>query len=683
MVIKHIFRSSLTFAVLFALFVDSYSQENYIWPTDASRLMTSAFGEYRPDRFHAGIDIKTWNKTGYKVFAVDDGYLYRIKTSPFGSGKALYIKLNTGRIAVYYHLSDYSDSIRNIVKEEQQKQQKYSVEIWPQAGKYPVKRGEVVAYTGRSGSRLPHLHFEIRDRNNKPVNPLMIGFKPEDKAAPVPTKLSIRPMDINSNVSDDWAPVIVRLKWDKRGFYTLNGPINVSGRIGLSVDAFDINGMYDNRYGAYGMSLLLDGKEIFSSKYDDYSFNENRLMNLDRDYRLLRRDKGKFQKLYVDEGNDLGFYADFRAGDGVIDIDKIEKREIPFEVIIFDYYNNRSKIKGVFTQEEYRETVFDEVTGADAPEESSNAVEKTEAYFSVYKDYQDDYLRLVFTSRYDQLRLPKVSIISEEEVKGDIQIRAVNKRRFITAIPLKEISGRPVEILIEGESGKHRYTANERVFLRHINSKNTVELPGERGELVFESSDLFKDFWIRTDEEQVTTGDGEYDIVGSVLNLEPKEIPFRSNATLKIDYPVDSKMPDKLAVYAKDGNGNWHYLNSYNDRRSNRITVSLSSLETVAVLRDTVPPEIFRVRPAAANLADESKPRITVWFDDMLSGIGSEDDIRLFVDGKKVISEWDPIYKYVIYQPEESLAKGTHTARIVIRDRVNNTIEQVWNFTIR
>ncbi|MCB0287263.1 MAG: M23 family peptidase, partial [Calditrichaeota bacterium] len=62
--------------------------QDYAWPTDASKLMTSSFCELRPRRYHAAIDIKTWNRTGYKIFAIDDGYVYRLRKGATGYGNA-------------------------------------------------------------------------------------------------------------------------------------------------------------------------------------------------------------------------------------------------------------------------------------------------------------------------------------------------------------------------------------------------------------------------------------------------------------------------------------------------------------------------------------------------------------------------------------------------------------------
>ncbi|MEL6822798.1 MAG: hypothetical protein AAFP70_13650 [Calditrichota bacterium] len=70
------------------------SAQDYLWPTEASKLLTSNFCEFRPRHYHAGIDIKTWGKTGFKVYAIEDGYVYRIRVAATGYGKAVYIHLN-------------------------------------------------------------------------------------------------------------------------------------------------------------------------------------------------------------------------------------------------------------------------------------------------------------------------------------------------------------------------------------------------------------------------------------------------------------------------------------------------------------------------------------------------------------------------------------------------------------
>ena len=46
------------------------------WPLDLKpAALTSTFGETRSSSFHAGVDLKTWGKTGYPVYAVADGWV--------------------------------------------------------------------------------------------------------------------------------------------------------------------------------------------------------------------------------------------------------------------------------------------------------------------------------------------------------------------------------------------------------------------------------------------------------------------------------------------------------------------------------------------------------------------------------------------------------------------------------
>ncbi|MEJ2049894.1 MAG: M23 family peptidase, partial [Calditrichota bacterium] len=116
--------------------------QNYLWPTDASHYLTSTFGEYRARHFHSALDIKTWNRIGYKVYAVDDGYIWRIRTSNTGYGKVLYEKLKDGNIAVYAHLDHFQAPIEKFMEQLQDKQGEYEQDYFPTPSQYRVKRGE-------------------------------------------------------------------------------------------------------------------------------------------------------------------------------------------------------------------------------------------------------------------------------------------------------------------------------------------------------------------------------------------------------------------------------------------------------------------------------------------------------------------------------------------------------------
>ena len=87
--------------------------EEFPWPIISHKSISSSFGEPRPGRFHSGVDCKSGGVTGKKVVAVGDGYISRVRTTPFNYGKALYIKLNSGKTVVYSHLSGFLPEIED------------------------------------------------------------------------------------------------------------------------------------------------------------------------------------------------------------------------------------------------------------------------------------------------------------------------------------------------------------------------------------------------------------------------------------------------------------------------------------------------------------------------------------------------------------------------------------------
>ena len=125
--------------------------QEYVWPTNASRYLTSAFGEFRARHFHGGIDIKTWGTTGFDVVATQQGWLTRMKVSPFGYGKVLYLGHPDGRTSVYAHLLRFAPKIQGLLEAEQERQGRFSVELFFRRREIPVAQGELIAFSGRSG----------------------------------------------------------------------------------------------------------------------------------------------------------------------------------------------------------------------------------------------------------------------------------------------------------------------------------------------------------------------------------------------------------------------------------------------------------------------------------------------------------------------------------------------------
>lgn len=352
--------------LVFLLSTTHADSQDYAWPTNASQWITSTFGESRPRRFHAGIDVKTWNRVGYEAIAVRDGYVMRIRVSPFGYGRALYIKLDNGEIALYAHLLKYSDRLQAIVEEEQERRGRYSIVKEFSPGAMPVKKGEVIAYTGQSGIGVPHLHFELRTPGDRPTNPLRMGFKLNDNSPPQIIALSVRPLTLGSTVNEDYRPQIFHPALREGWRQHIDQPIAVSGKVGFAISTYDYAAGVDNRYSVYSIKFFIDDELQFQSTYDELNYDHNRFVELDRDFALNFHGYGEFYKLYKEPGNPLTFYSQLNSWGGAVLIKEKSGNTIPsagnesatrrsgglswgmhtFRVEVGDYFGNISTLEG-------------------------------------------------------------------------------------------------------------------------------------------------------------------------------------------------------------------------------------------------------------------------------------------------------------------------------------------------
>jgi hypothetical protein len=289
----------------------SYPKEYFRPPVDFRMLLSGTFGELRTNHFHSGIDIKTAGAEGKPVYAIADGYVSRIKVSAFGFGKALYITHLNGYVSVYAHLSRYNDPVASAVFQEHYRQESFEIEMFPAKDEFPVKKGDVVAYSGNSGSSAgPHLHFEIRDEGSqKPINPLLFGYDVKDTRKPRIAAVKIYPADENARI-DGLNKAVKSSVEIFSGQYRLNSsrPFEVNGNISFGIQVYDQLDDSDNKNGPFSVRLLIDSSEVFHAMLESFSFDETRYVNSFIDYEEFIRSGARFQKTRIDPGNNLGIY---------------------------------------------------------------------------------------------------------------------------------------------------------------------------------------------------------------------------------------------------------------------------------------------------------------------------------------------------------------------------------------
>ncbi|TRX65949.1 M23 family metallopeptidase [Carboxylicivirga sp. M1479] len=324
--------------------IDIIAQDNtnrFVKPMKLSPSVSGSFGELRSNHFHSGLDLTTNRKTGYRIYASDKGYVSRIKVSPFGYGKALYIDHEGGFTTVYAHLERYSNRIDSLIRARQYEQKSFAIELFFKPGELEVARGEVIAYSGNSGgSGGPHLHYEVRDKaSQKPMNPLQFRDDIPDDVRPQVQGMKLYCLSDDASIAGKRKDVFVPTVFYDRAFHPKGSTkFTAYGKIGVGVQVIDyLTGSW-RKCGISTMDLFVNDTLVYNFKIDKFSFAESRYINSHIDYAEKKRTGKVIQKGFVEPNNRLSLYgvkneysADIKPGDKKI-----------FKFVIEDFVGNRS-----------------------------------------------------------------------------------------------------------------------------------------------------------------------------------------------------------------------------------------------------------------------------------------------------------------------------------------------------
>lgn len=292
----------LRYFIILSVFITgnfNYSQaqdQSYLWPTDSGKFLSSTFGETRAAHFHAGLDIKTWGREGYRVFASKDGIVNRIAISNRGYGKVIYLKHSDGNYTVYAHLQRFNSQLQAIADSIRLQDYSYTMETTLEKDSIFFKQGELIGFTGSTGIGPPHLHFEIRDELNNPINPLYYGFNIKDTRPPKIASLLFEPMSIESKIDNSVYPKEIREDFT-RNDTTFFRSVTVNGNAGVAINVYDVANSVYNKYAVHELILVKDADTLVHQTLDTFTFDQAEYMFLDR-VSSLNSGSRKFQRLF-------------------------------------------------------------------------------------------------------------------------------------------------------------------------------------------------------------------------------------------------------------------------------------------------------------------------------------------------------------------------------------------------
>lgn len=257
-----------------------------LWPVDRVPEIVSSFGEYRYDHLHAGIDISTGGATGLPVRAAAEGTVVRLKVEWRGYGRALYLRHADGRTTVYGHLERFEEAAlgleARVARRQSEAGTRYPGDILLDPP-VPVRRGQVIAFSGESGVGLPHLHFEVRGPADEPMDPLQAGLPaPHDAEPPVLDAVVVMAAEPAAFLDGTLREVTLPL--ERRGpFLEPREPLRVSGAFTASLLAWDPAG--GGRSGLRSVETAIDGRPCYHLDLTRFRFDQYPLAGLIFDHR--------------------------------------------------------------------------------------------------------------------------------------------------------------------------------------------------------------------------------------------------------------------------------------------------------------------------------------------------------------------------------------------------------------
>lgn len=328
---------NITFILLFAL-TRSVAQDyvprtidfkgiDLVSPLDIELILAGNFGEMRSNHFHTGLDIKTQHVEGKNVFSVERGFISRVRISPYGYGKALYVEHPNGLTTVYAHLSRFPPAIEELIYKYHEKNQSDIIDVDVSIDSLFVARGELIAYSGNSGSSTaPHLHFEIREtKTENAINPLLFDCyrsKITDKRPPRVSGIKLYAVSDKGYIIPGRSLYVPCKPVGNKWVINDNKPIDISSIItkdsylAFGLHAIDQLDAANNICGVHNTFLLKDTDILAENKIDYINFDNNRYMNSHKDYYEFKQNNNHIHKHFKTILNPLGIYP---KGNGKVD----------------------------------------------------------------------------------------------------------------------------------------------------------------------------------------------------------------------------------------------------------------------------------------------------------------------------------------------------------------------------
>lgn len=712
----------------------------YQWPLSIYNGTSSAFQEFRSNHFHGGIDFRTYMRTGYPVYAISDGFIYKIRMVRRGSGRGLYLKHRDGNVSIYFHLSKFQPKLEKIVRSVQGLQKKRYFGNYTLQHPVHFKKGEVIGYSGETGSGFPHLHVEIRDSEYAAINPFQwIQFPKPDRNPPVLKSIIVRSVG-NNMINGKIGEQVIRFVKKGPREYAGNKPLVIEGNHDMVLNLFDISDT-GKTIVPHEIIVDCDSRRLYHLRFDRFFWADNNQLGFVYDM-FLSRGNRYYINLFSQTGFSLErekvdrevFFSQLPAGShqmtftvtdnqgnqtvGRLQLIKVERPEI-----LITKVNRRDKDL-VLSMEKLDASSMDRV-GIKILGDQRNLLysgEFQEKQFVSPKDIVLENIhpdaRLIefqFKKRGDVFTTRK-QLVSQKGIMpvNDIRFSPFVNRDFLY-LKLDDFSWDAGTVSLEIKQGDltrqvepfesgagicfgfqplNRYHRLDLIFsviqnnqpIAHIQKKLDIIhlVPGESQ--TFKYGDFFAAFHTNSVYEPRVLLAKEchyrsrYPQISTQVSLSPYSFPFLD----KVHYGFKLKeLPEnhkQLGIFKYDHQRKqWRYRYTTLNVASGTFRTRVISSGTFSLMRDVFPPKISFKRPPVKPAAGVK--RLVVRISDVGKGV-NDSKIRMILNGAPLYAEFDPDWGHVVIPNGGKFKQGMNYLQVDVEDYGGNRTKKSFGFKL-
>jgi hypothetical protein len=634
------------------------------WPLTIDDGVSSGFQEFRSNHFHAGIDLRTLQRTGLPVLAVDDGAIERLTVSRRGYGLSLMLRHAGSSTSLYSHLERFRPDIESLVAGLRARtgQRFFGDHVLERP--LPVRRGEVIAFSGESGAGFAHLHVELRDGQGRAVNPLLRLAAPAvDRHPPRLRGLLLRSRE-GTLIDGDCGELYLRLRL-AAGVYAPEEAVTINGPCDVALDAYDL-GATGHVLAPYALQASLDGRPVFSEEFDHLCRDDNNQLGMLYDM-AYSTPSAYFFNLCSQEG-----FALEKTGVRLAE----ELRRLPpgrheLRIAVRDCQGNGAQaVVPLIKDPEGEPRAFARRPRAAAGE--GGVLGRSE--FSL------------FVNRGDVV----VKVRDVQAAAADVRLRLIqgNNERIVPAreyaqglfFRFQPLNHEPLlqlrfEVSAQGMVVEARQKTLQLAWL-----KNGMEQTARLGDFAAD----FGPTSVRDPHvlllEPVALQPG-LPLLGAPVRTLPNHFAFLDAVYFRFRVPAGTPRPEQLGIFRyRPSSRDWVYVPTQAGLEPGFVRCRVLTAGTFALLRDDAPPAMALRRLRTRHL--RRLDALIVRLSDKGKGIDDE-SLAVSVNNVPLVVDYDPDWGWVKLTDLSALRPGRNTLRVRVADLAGNASEREFALSLK